>query len=169
MKNQRRLLQQSCERSKTLSRTIPKNMAMNVETISPQQNAVRRSLKIILPKLEKDLYDIELHLVPILTYKTDENMAARLKHISIKHSQISRNIKTHEIEGVNNIDHPISPDSKLTLMKLIIDLKTEESEKFAIAITHSWNGALELWVKKKHKKCKRSRQSFASLAMHCSW
>ena len=62
----------------------------------------------MLPKLDKDLHGIELHLVPILTYKTDENMAARLKHVAIKHSQISSNIKTCEIEGINNVDNPIS-------------------------------------------------------------
>ena len=79
-------------------------------------------------------------------------MAARSNHIAIKHSQIPSNIKTYEIEGVNNIDHPISPDSKLTLTKLIMDLKTEEGDKNSIENTHSWNGVLELWVKKKHKK-----------------
>ena len=42
-------------------------MAMHVETIGPQQNSVRRALKIMLPKLDKDLYRIELRLVQILT------------------------------------------------------------------------------------------------------
>ena len=65
----------------------------------------------------------------------DENMTARLKQVEIKHSQISRNNKTHEMEGINNIDNPISPRSEITLRKLIMDVKTEDGERFAITIT----------------------------------
>ena len=71
-------------------------------------------------------------------------MSARLKHVAIKHSQISSNIKTYEIKGINNIDNPISHDSNLTPRKLIMDLRTEENERFAITMTHNWNDALEL-------------------------
>ena len=84
---------------KTLSRNKPKNMAIHVETIGSQQVAVRRALKSILPQLDKDFHGIELRLVPILSFKIDDIMAALLKH-----SQICINIKTHEIEGINNID-----------------------------------------------------------------
>ena len=89
-------------------------MMVHVETICPQQDSVRRVLKIILLQLNKYLYGIELRLVPILSCKTDENIGARLKHVAIKHSQVSSNIKTHEIEGINNIDNDICPGSELT-------------------------------------------------------
>ena len=106
----------------------------------------------MLSKLDKDLHGIELRLVPILTYKIDENVAARLNHVAIKHSQVSSNIKTNEIEGINNVDNPISSGLDLTLRKLIMDLKTENDERFFVTIIHNWNGALELRVKKKNKK-----------------
>ena len=64
---------------KVLSRNKPKTMVVHVETVSPQQDLLRRAPKIMLPRLDKDLHDIELRLVLILSYKTDENMAARLK------------------------------------------------------------------------------------------
>ena len=137
---------------KVLSRNKPKNMAVHVENIGPQQDSVRRVLKIILPQFYKDLYGIERRLVPILSCKKDKNMAARLKHIAIKHSQMSSNIKTHEIKGINSIDNPIFPGSELILRKIIIDIKTEYGERLAITITRNWRGALEMWVKKKHKK-----------------
>ena len=79
-------------------------------------------------------------------------MAALLKQVSIKHIQISSNVKTYGIEGIDNIDNPISPGSELTLRKLVMDVKTEDGERFAITITRNWRGTLELWVKKKHKK-----------------
>ena len=126
-------------------------MSVHVEAIGPQQCSLRRALKIMLPKLDKDLYKIELRLVQILSYKTDENMTARLKQIAIKYSQISSNVKTYEIEGINNIDNPISPGSELTLRKIIMDIKTEDGERFSITITRNWRGPLGLLVKKKQK------------------
>ena len=136
---------------KILSRTPPKNMAIHVETIGPQQDSVCRALSTILPKLDKDLHGLELRLVAILTYKTDDNLAARLKRVAIKHSHITSNAKTYELEGINNIDHPLPNAPNLTLRKLIMNLKTEEGETFAITITHNWNGSLDLWAKKKHE------------------
>ena len=100
---------------KTISRNKPKNMAIHVEIIGSQQVAVRRGLKIILPQLDKDLHGIELHLVPILSLKTDEIMESRSKQVAIKYSQIFSNIKTYEIEGITNIDNLISSGSELTL------------------------------------------------------
>ena len=78
--------------------------------------------------------------MPILTYNIDENVAASLKHVMIKHSQISSNIETYKIEGMNNIDNPISPDSTLTLRKLSMDLNMEDGENFAITMIRSLNG-----------------------------
>ena len=127
-------------------------MAIHVETIGSKKDSVRGALSSILPKLNKALCAFELRLVPALTYKTDENLASRLKRVAIKHSQITSNTKAYEIEGINNIDNPLPNDPSLTLRKLIMNLKTEEGEKFAITITHNWNGALELWVKKKYRK-----------------
>ena len=112
-------------------------MATHVKTIGPQQDSVRSTLRITLPKLGKDLHGIEPRLAPILTCKTDESMAALSKRVVIEHSQVSSNIKTCEIECISNIDDPISPDSNLTLRKLIMDLKTEDGEIFAITITHN--------------------------------
>ena len=45
-----------------------KNIAVNVETIGIQNDAVRITLKYILSSIDKDLCDIELRLVPIFTY-----------------------------------------------------------------------------------------------------
>ena len=73
---------------KTISLNKPKNMAIHVETIGSQQVVVRRELKIILPQLDKDLYAIELSLVLILSFKTDEIISTLLKQVAIKHSQI---------------------------------------------------------------------------------
>ena len=126
-------------------------MAIHIETISSQQVAVRRALKIILLQLDKDLYGIELRLVPIISLKKDEIMAARLKKVEIKHSQICSNIKTYEIEGIKNIDNLISPGSELTLRKLIMKIKTADEKSFAITITRNWRGPLEVWVKNKCK------------------
>ena len=72
-------------------------MAIHVETIGPQKDAVYRALTAVLPKLDKDLYIIEPRLVPVLTYKTDKNMTVRLKHLATKHSQITSNTKACEI------------------------------------------------------------------------
>ena len=73
-------------------------------------------------------------------------MAARLKYVAIKHSQIYSNVKTREIEGINNIDIHISPGSELTFRKLIMDIKDENIKRFAIAITRNWKDMLGLWV-----------------------
>ena len=54
-------------------------MAIHIETIGPQKVSVRKDLKYILPKIDKNRYGIELRLVPILTLKTDDNMTIRLK------------------------------------------------------------------------------------------
>lgn len=122
---------------KILSRNAPKNMAIFAETIGPQQNSVRRALTTILPKLNQDLCGLELCLVPILTCKTDDNLAARLKRVAIKHSQIASNTKAYEIEGVINIYYPHPNAPHLTLRKLIMNLKTEEGKAFAITISHN--------------------------------
>ena len=73
----------------------------------------------MLPKLDKYLHVIELRLVPIIAYKIDENMAARLKHVEIKHSQITSNTKAYEIEGINNKDNLLPDDPSLTLRNLL--------------------------------------------------
>ena len=77
---------------------------------APQKDSVCRALTAMLPKLDKDPYNIELRLVPVLTYKTDDNLAARLKHVAIKHSQITSNTKAYEIEGIDNIGDPLPND-----------------------------------------------------------
>ena len=141
---------------KVLSRKKPKNMTVHVETISPRQDSVRRVLKIILAQIDKDLHSIELCLVSILSCKTDETMTSSLKQLVIKHSHISSYIKTYEIEGINKIDNHIFPGSELTLKKLIMDIKTEDGERFAITFIRNWRVELELWVKKKCKTCKCS-------------
>ena len=98
------------------------------------------------------MHGIEPRLVPVLTYLTDENMASCLKQVSNKHSKISSNIKACEIDSFNKIDNPITPRSELALWKLIMDIRTEESERFTINMTRNWKNAMELWVKKKYKK-----------------
>ena len=78
-------------------------------------------------------------------------MTARLKQVAIKHSHVSRNIKTHEIKSINNIDNTLTPGSDCSPWKLVIDIKAQDGERFAIAIARNWKIKLELWVKKKQK------------------
>ena len=92
-------------------------MAVHVETTGPQQDSVRRSLNVILPHIDKDLCGIELRLVLILSYTTDEVTEACLKQVAIKNSHFSRNIKTHEIEVINNIDYLIPPPGQKLLLE----------------------------------------------------
>ena len=88
---------------------------MRVETIGLQQDSAHRELKRILPLIDKYLCCIDLHLVLILTHKTDKSMASFLNQEAIKHSHTSSSIKTNEIEGISNIDNPLNPDSDLTI------------------------------------------------------
>ena len=81
-------------------------MLVHAKTIGLQKDSVRRSLKHVLPRIEKDIHIIQLRLVPILSYLTDDNMAFRLKQVAVRYSQISSNIKTYEIDSSNNIDNP---------------------------------------------------------------
>ena len=138
-------------------------MEVHVETIVPQHDSVRKELKIMILQLDKDLCGIAFRLVPILSHKADENMEARLKHIAIKHSQTPSNIKTHKIKSINNIENPASPRSEPTLRKLVMGTKAENDERFAIVITRTWRGVLELWVKEKYKKHKCCSQSLTSM------
>ena len=117
---------------------------MHVETIGFQKETVIRVLKSILPRIEKDLHSIELRLVPILTYLAHKKMASRLEEVTIKHIHISSNIKTHEIDIFNNIDSKLFPGSELTLRKLIMDIKAEDSERFTVTMTRDWKNAMEL-------------------------
>ena len=36
----------------------------------------------MLPRIDKDMHGIEIRVVSVLTYLTDENMAARLKKLA---------------------------------------------------------------------------------------
>ena len=56
-----------------------KNMAANFETIGLQKYSVRRVLKYMLPLIDKDTCGIELRLVTILTYITDDKNMTHLK------------------------------------------------------------------------------------------
>ena len=126
-------------------------MTVHVETVGLQKNSVRWALKYVLPHIDKDRRFIELSLVPALKCLTDDNMDARLKQVANKHSQISGNIKTHAWHRFNNIDNPTTPGSEINLWKLIMDIRAEDGERFAITMTHNWKNVIELWVKKKHK------------------
>ena len=59
------------------------------------------------------------------------------------------NIKIREVDIFNNIDNKFSIDSSLTLRKFIIDIKSEDGEIFAVAMTCNWRNFVELWVNKK--------------------
>ena len=89
--------------------------------------------------------------MPVLTYKTDENLSSRLKRVAIKHSQITSNTEPCEIEGVTNIDQTLPNVPNVTLRKLIMNLKTDDGNSFVITITRNWNGVLKLWVKRSTK------------------
>ena len=87
---------------------------------------------------------IELYLVAFLKCKIDESIASRSKQVATKHSNISRNIKTCEIDGISNIENPITPGSELSLQKLIIGMKSKDGERFAVNIIRNWKNFLEL-------------------------
>ena len=70
---------------------------------------------------------IELRLVPVATYITDDNMTTRLKQVTIKQIHVSTNVKTCEIDRFNNIENPMTTGSELTLNKLIVDRRTEDA------------------------------------------
>ena len=55
-----------------------KKMHVHIKTIGLQQGSISRALKRILRRVNKDLHDINLRIVPILTHKTDENMTDHL-------------------------------------------------------------------------------------------
>ena len=62
-------------------------------------------------------------------------MSSRLKQVAIKQGQISRDIKTCEIDSFNNIDNPFSDSSGLTLIKFIMDIKAQDGERFSTTMT----------------------------------
>ena len=133
---------------KIISCTKPKNMVVHSEDIGLQKDVVKRELKSILLRIEKDLHGIYLLLALILSCLTDENMNYHLKQVAFKHSQISSNIKTHDLGSFNNVDNPLSDDSRLTLRKIIMDIKEEDGERCAVAITCNWRKVMECWVKR---------------------
>ena len=75
-----------------LSRPSPKKMDIHIETIGPQKDSVRRGLTNILPKLDKHLCGLELHFIPVLSYKTDNNLTHHLRNVAVKHDQITSDI-----------------------------------------------------------------------------
>ena len=112
-------------------------MAVRAEPIEIQKYLVRHGLKLILPRIDKDLHGIELRLVPVLMHKIDKNIATLLKQVEIKHSHISSNIKIREIDSFDNIDKIITLGSELTLRKLIMDVRAKYGEIFSVDITHN--------------------------------
>ena len=55
-----------------------------------------------------------------------------------RHSQISSNLKKYEIDGFSNVYNPLYYGSELELRKLIMDIKSEDSEIFYMTMTHNW-------------------------------
>ena len=71
-------------------------MAVHVETISLQKDSVRRVLKSILPRIDQYLHGIELRLIPVSTYLTDDNMSTHLNRLqtnTVKYPVTSNNVK----------------------------------------------------------------------------
>ena len=54
-------------------------MAVHVEIIGLQKDPVRRALKHVLLRIDKDLRGIKPLLVPMLTYPVDDYMTSLLK------------------------------------------------------------------------------------------
>ena len=127
-------------------------MGICIEIIGPQKDSVRRGLANILPKLNKHLCGLELRFIPVLSWKTDNNLACRVRNAAVKHDQITSNIKIYEIEGITNINRIIPYAPNLTLRKLIMGIKTEDGDSYIITINSNSQGTLKLCVKKKCKK-----------------
>ena len=113
---------------KIISWTKSENMTVHARTVGLQKDVVKIALKYILTRTCKDIDEIYLQLVIILSYLTDENMDSRLKQVAVKWSQIRSNIKTHELDSFNNIDNQLSYNSSLTLRNFIMDVKAEDRE-----------------------------------------
>ena len=111
-----------------------KKMSVHVETIGLQKDSVRRALKYIIPCIGKDLHGIELRLVTVWTHLSDDNMD----------SQISSNIKTHEIGSFNNIYNLMTIGSEIALSKLIMDFRIEDGEIFAITMARNMKNIMEV-------------------------
>ena len=109
----------------------------NFETIGLQQGSSRRTLERILTHIDKDLHDIGFLLVPVLTFKPDDSVESHLKQVANKNTHVSRNIKTHEIEGINNVDNPLTLSSDLSLCKLVMHIKAQDGERFSVAIARN--------------------------------
>ena len=118
------------EETFTISHIVPpasQKIGVHAETTGPQKDLVRRGLANILPKLDKHLCGLELHFIPVLNHKTDNNFASRLRNESVKHDQIASDAATYEIEGITNIDCIIPNTPNLTLRKLIMDIEQKKA------------------------------------------
>ena len=59
-------------------------MTVHARTVGLQKDVVKIALKYILTRTCKDIDEIYLQLVIILSYLTDENMDSRLKQVAVK-------------------------------------------------------------------------------------
>ena len=66
-----------------------------------------------------------------------------LKQSVIKHSYVSSNNETHEIEAIDNIDNSLTSISDLTLRELFAHIKALDGELFVVAIVRNWEKTLE--------------------------
>ena len=79
-------------------------------------------------------------------------MTPRSKKVAIKQRKISIIIKTYEIDVFNNMYNSLSPGSELASKKLMMNIKSDGSERFTVTIARDWKNSMELWASKKHKK-----------------
>ena len=91
----------------------------------------------MLPHIDANLHGIELHLVLVLTHKKDKNVTSILKMVAIKHNHFISDIKPFEMDGIESIDHPMSPGTELTLRKIIMCAKAKHGKRLAVTTTRN--------------------------------
>ena len=94
-------------------------------------------LERILNRIDKDFHCVDPLIVSVLTYKTDDVIEYHSKQVAIKHSRASRNVKTNEKEGVNNVDNALTLGSDLSFCKLDMNVKAQDGELFLVIITRN--------------------------------
>ena len=51
---------------------------------------------------------------------------------------MSSNIKKCEIEGINNVDNPLTPELDLTVREFIMDIRSLDGKQVVVTITRDW-------------------------------
>ena len=85
-------------------------------------------------------------------YELDSAQVDRIRSTLVRYNQISSNLISLDLEDITQLDYLASASMSSTLRELIMDIRVEDNENFAVIISTSLNGNLEMWEKKNRKK-----------------